>query len=305
MEKRDYYPILESILFTMGKSVEIKTLAEALKLTQEEIKQILQDMAKEYSEKQRGIQLVFLEDSVQLCTKPQYYEYLIRIASRPQKQVLSDSVLETLSIVAYKQPVTRGEIERIRGVKSDHAIAKLMDYDLIEEIGRLDAPGRPVLFATTEEFLRCFGVSSVAELPQAAPEQIMEEFRIEYLDRKEPYHFRKCKITDFESGDQFTTVAVVTYSDHGETKQFEGVGNGPIDAVKRGLEEELGISIKVLDYSEHALTSGSGAQAASYIHLMDQKTGKVTYGVGISSNITRASLRGIFSAVNRLFGDAE
>ena len=139
---------------------------------------------------------------------------------------------------------------------------------------------------------------------EVAPEQIMEEFRKEYLDRKEPYHFRKCKITDFESGDQFTTVAVVTYSDHGETKQFEGVGNGPIDAVKRGLEE-LGISIKVLDYSEHALTSGSGAQAASYIHLMDQKTGKVTYGVGISSNITRASLRGIFSAVNRLFGDAE
>ena len=140
---------------------------------------------------------------------------------------------------------------------------------------------------------------------EVAPDQIMEEFRIEYLDRKEPYHFRKCKITDFESGDQFTTVAVVTYSDHGETKQFEGVGNGPIDAVKRGLEEELGIEIKVLDYSEHALTSGSGAQAASYIHLMDQKTGKVTYGVGISSNITRASLRGIFSAVNRLFGDAE
>ena len=140
---------------------------------------------------------------------------------------------------------------------------------------------------------------------EVAPEQIMEEFRIEYLDRKEPYHFRKCKITDFESGDQFTTVAVVTYSNHGETKQFEGVGNGPIDAVKRGLEEELGISIKVLDYSEHALTSGSGAQAASYIHLMDQKTGKVTYGVGISSNITRASLRGIFSAVNRLFGDAQ
>ena len=140
---------------------------------------------------------------------------------------------------------------------------------------------------------------------EVAPEQIMEEFRIEYLDRKEPYHFRKCKITDFESGDQFTTVAVVTYSNHGETKQFEGVGNGPIDAVKRGLEEELGISIKVLDYSEHALTSGSGAQAASYIHLMDQKTGKVTYGVGISSNITRASLRGIFSAVNRLFGDVQ
>ena len=138
---------------------------------------------------------------------------------------------------------------------------------------------------------------------EVAPEQIMEEFRENYLDRKEPYHFRKCKITDFESGNEFTTVAVVTYTNHGEIKQFEGVGNGPIDAVQRGLEEELGIAIKVLDYSEHALASGSGAQAASYIHMMDQNSGRVTYGVGISSNITRASLRGIFSAVNRLFAE--
>ena len=127
---------------------------------------------------------------------------------------------------------------------------------------------------------------------EVAPEQIME-----------PYHFKKCKITDFESAGDFTTVAVVTYTDHGVEKQFEGVGNGPIDAVQRGLEEELGINIKVLDYSEHALTSGSGAQAASYIHMMDQDRKRVTYGVGISSNITRASLRGIFSAVNRLYGD--
>ena len=138
---------------------------------------------------------------------------------------------------------------------------------------------------------------------EVAPEQIMEEFQKNYLDRKEPYHFKKCKITDFESAGDFTTVAVVTYTDHGVEKQFEGVGNGPIDAVQRGLEEELGINIKVLDYSEHALTSGSGAQAASYIHLMDQDRKRVTYGVGISSNITRASLRGIFSAVNRLYGD--
>ncbi len=138
---------------------------------------------------------------------------------------------------------------------------------------------------------------------EVAPEQIMEEFRNEYLERKEPYHFRKCKITDFESQGDFTTVAVVTYTDHGVEKQFEGVGNGPIDAVQRGLEEELGINIKVLDYNEHALASGSGAQAASYIHVMDQDSNRVTYGVGISSNITRASLRGIFSAVNRLFGE--
>ena len=138
---------------------------------------------------------------------------------------------------------------------------------------------------------------------EVAPEQIMEEFQKNYLDRKEPYHFKKCKITDFESAGDFTTVAVVTYTDHGVEKQFEGVGNGPIDAVQRGLEEELGINIKVLDYSEHALTSGSGAQAASYIHMMDQDRKRVTYGIGISSNITRASLRVIFSAVNRLYGD--
>ncbi len=146
-------------------------------------------------------------------------------------------------------------------------------------------------------------IQAIAEKQgEVAPEQIMEEFRRNYLDQKEPYHFRKCKITDFEADGDFTTVAVVTYDDHGQTRQFEGVGNGPIDAVQRGLEEELGINIKVLDYEEHALTSGSGAQAASYIHMMDQNSGRVTYGVGISSNITRASLRGIFSAVNRLFG---
>ncbi len=137
---------------------------------------------------------------------------------------------------------------------------------------------------------------------EVAPEQIMEEFRKNYLDRKEPLHFRKCRITDTETGDgEFATLAHVTYADHGMEKTFDGVGNGPIDAIQRGMENALGIQIKVLDYSEHALTAGSGAQAASYIHLMDQATGRVTYGVGVSSNITRASIRGIFSAVNRLF----
>ena len=137
---------------------------------------------------------------------------------------------------------------------------------------------------------------------EVAPEQIMEEFKKDYLDRKEPMHFRKCRITDTETADgEFATLAKVTYSEHGIEKTFEGVGNGPIDAVQRGMEDALGIQIKVLDYSEHALASGSGAEAASYIHLVDQVTGKATYGVGISSNITRASIRGIFSAVNRLF----
>ncbi|RKJ06046.1 2-isopropylmalate synthase [bacterium D16-54] len=137
---------------------------------------------------------------------------------------------------------------------------------------------------------------------EVAPEQIMDEFRRCYLDKKEPLHFRKCHITDTEvEKDVYATLAKVTYTDHGIEKVFEGVGNGPIDAVQRGLEEILGIQIKVLDYNEHALRAGSNAQAASYIHLMDQESGRVTYGVGISSNITRASVRGIFSAVNRLF----
>ena len=137
---------------------------------------------------------------------------------------------------------------------------------------------------------------------EVAPEQILDQFRINYIDKKEPIHFQKCQITDTEMDDgNFATLAKVTYTNNGVEKEFEGVGNGPIDAVQRGIEEELGIQIKVLDYSEHALRSGSNAQAASYIHMLDVKTGKTTYGVGISSNITRASLRGIFSAINRLF----
>ena len=137
---------------------------------------------------------------------------------------------------------------------------------------------------------------------EVSPEQIMDEFRSCYLDRKEPIHFRKCQITDTEVEDGvYATLIKVAYTDHGMEKTFEGIGNGPIDAVQRGLEKELGINIKVLDYNEHALRSGSNAQAASYIHLMDQDTGRVTYGVGLSSNITKSSIRGIFSAVNRLF----
>ena len=137
---------------------------------------------------------------------------------------------------------------------------------------------------------------------EVAPEQIMDEFKKNYLDKKEPMHFRKCQITDTEvEPGEYATLVKVTYTNHGIEKTFEGIGNGPIDAVQRGLEKELGIQMKVLDYNEHALPAGSGAQAASYIHLMDQVSGRVTYGVGISSNITRASIRGIFSAVNRLF----
>jgi 2-isopropylmalate synthase len=135
---------------------------------------------------------------------------------------------------------------------------------------------------------------------EVAPEQILNEFNSNYTDRKEPIHFLKAQITEAEDDVEFSTFAKVRYMDHGVEKVFEGVGNGPIDAVQKGLEKELDIEIRVLDYNEHALASGSGAKAASYIHLLDVRTGKTTYGVGISSNITRASIRGIFSALNRL-----
>lgn len=137
---------------------------------------------------------------------------------------------------------------------------------------------------------------------EVSPEQIMDKFRENYLDKKEPLHFRKLKVDDLsgETTSEFDTQVEVVYTDHGEEKKFIAKGNGPIDAVQRGLQEELDIRIKVLDYEEHALQSGSNSQAAAYIHLLDSDEGAVTYGVGVSSNITRASVRAIFSAVNRL-----
>ncbi len=137
---------------------------------------------------------------------------------------------------------------------------------------------------------------------EVSPDQVMENFRREYLEKKEPLHFRKLRVDDLSDTveSEFDTRVVVSYTDHGNAHSFEAVGNGPIDAVRRGLVEELGIGVKVLDYEEHALQSGSNSQAAAYIHLLDVETGHVTYGVGVSSNITRASIRAIFSAMNRL-----
>ena len=163
---------VEAILFAVGDSVETERLAEALELENQEMEDILKRMALRYEEEERGIRLTELEGAWQLCTKREYYEELIRVVKQPKKQILTEVLLETLSIVAYKQPVTRLEVEKIRGVKSDHAVNKLVEYGLIEEVGRMDAPGRPILFGTTEEFLRRFGVSSVGELPQATPEQL-------------------------------------------------------------------------------------------------------------------------------------
>ena len=126
----------------------------------------------------RGIHIVELENAYQMCTKQEYYDYLVNIAMQPKKAVLTDVMMETLSIIAYKQPVTKQEIDKIRGVKSDHAVNKLVEYNLVQELGRLDAPGRPIVFGTTEEFLRNFGVDSTDNLPEISPVK-MEDFRAE------------------------------------------------------------------------------------------------------------------------------
>lgn len=178
MELKRLEAAIEAILFTMGNSVELSRIALAIGHDEETVRKIIHNMMDRYREEDRGIQIIELEDSFQMCTKKEMYEYLIRIAATPKKQVLTDVLLETLSIVAYKQPVTKLDIEKIRGVKSDHAVNKLVEYNLICEAGRLDAPGRPILFATTEEFLRCFGVSSLEELPLVKQDKL-EEFKQE------------------------------------------------------------------------------------------------------------------------------
>ncbi len=169
---------VETILFAMGDSVEIATIAEALEITQEEAREAVKALEERCAAPESGLLINWFEDAVQLSSKPEYYEYLIRIAKAPKKQVLTDTLMETLSIIAFKQPVTRAEVENIRGVNSDFAISKLVSYDLVQEMGRKDAPGRPLLFGTTEQFLRSFGISSLTELPDLGTDQV-EEFREE------------------------------------------------------------------------------------------------------------------------------
>lgn len=178
MKIEEYEAAVEAILFTMGESVELSRIAQVLEISPKDARMIIHNLEERYKHQNSGLQIIELDGAFQMCTKVNQYEYLIRIAKQPKKHVLTDVLLETLSIIAYKQPVTRVEIEKIRGVSCEHAVNRLMEYRLIREVGRLDAPGRPILFGTTEEFLRCFGVQSVNDLPILDPEQ-MEEFKSE------------------------------------------------------------------------------------------------------------------------------
>ena len=178
MEEKKYEAIVEAILFTMGESVELERIAKTLELDTERTKKIIEHLMQRYEDDGVGVKIMELHGSYQMCTKGEMYEYLVKIAKQPKKHVLTDVLLETLSIIAYKQPITKAEIEKIRGVSCDHAVNKLVEYNLVCELGRLDAPGRPLLFGTTEEFLRSFGVQSIDELPVLSPVQV-EEFKQE------------------------------------------------------------------------------------------------------------------------------
>lgn len=170
---------ISAILFAMGDSVEYEKLASAIGYTVEETVEIVHKMQSDYEkDKNFGLTIVELDGSVQMCSKTNMYEYLIKVAKVPKNMHLSDTALETLSIIAYKQPVTKAEIEKIRGVSCDHPINRLLEFDLITELGRLQAPGRPILFGTTEQFLRSFGVKSIDDLPDIAPDRL-EEFKRE------------------------------------------------------------------------------------------------------------------------------
>ena len=181
MRTKQLESIIEAILFTMGDSVEVSKIASAIEQDVPTTEKLIHNMMDKYQKEERGIRIIELDHEYQLCTKPEMYEYLIRIAKQPKKYVLTDVMLETLSIIAYRQPITKLEIEKIRGVKSDHAVNKLIEYNLVCELGRLDAPGRPLLFGTTEEFLRRFSVQSLDDLPGIEPEKL-ETFKEEAED---------------------------------------------------------------------------------------------------------------------------
>ena len=184
---------VEALLFSLGRSVSVEEIAICLNMGKEGAILAAERLRARYEERQEGLLIKKLEDRYQMVSHPKTYEGLIRVVKSPRKPVLSDVALETLSIIAYCQPITKVEIERIRGVKSDHAVNRLVEYGLIEEVGRLDAPGRPMLFATTEEFLNRFGVDSLKELPglpedmeKLLKEEVTEELKDSFgLDMEE------------------------------------------------------------------------------------------------------------------------
>lgn len=181
METNKAKGIIESILFAAGREVKINELMSALELSSDEIIGLVDSMKLEYEKENRGIQIINVDGSYQLCTKKENYEYIYPVFDKRSKPNLSQAAIETLSIIAYNPKITRAEIESIRGVNSDGTIYKLLDYNLIEDSGKLDAPGRPTTYSTTKEFLRMFGLESLEQLPDL-PRYKLDENRQIVID---------------------------------------------------------------------------------------------------------------------------
>lgn len=166
METENKKAIIEAILFACGREVKIQELMSALELGSNEILELIEEMKNEYEKAGRGIEIIKVNDAIQLTTKKEYYEYIYPIFDKRSKPNLSNAALETLSIIAYNPKITKAEIESIRGVGSDGTIYKLLEYNLIENVGKADAPGRPSMYSVTNEFLKMFGITSLDDLPE-------------------------------------------------------------------------------------------------------------------------------------------
>ena len=197
MELEKTKAIIEAILFSVGRAVKIKEIMLSLELSEDEIKNILENMKLEYERENRGIEIIKINDTYQLCTKKEYYEYILPIVDKRNKPNLSQAALETLAIIAYNPKITRAEIESIRGVSADACVYKLLEYGLIEEAGKIDLPGKPMSYKTTEDFLRKFGYSSLEELPELPKykmdenKQIVIDELIEQKEEQEPVQLEK------------------------------------------------------------------------------------------------------------------
>lgn len=158
--------VIESILFAAGRQVEIKEFALAVEKSPEEIMDIIETLKDEYDEKNAGIEIIRIKDSYQMCTRKEYYDFVAQVLDKKNKPNLSNASLEIISIIAYNPDITRAQIETIRGVNSDGTIYKLLEYELIKESGKLDAPGRPTTYAVADKFFKMFGISNLEDLPE-------------------------------------------------------------------------------------------------------------------------------------------
>ncbi|NTV89153.1 MAG: SMC-Scp complex subunit ScpB [Clostridiales bacterium] len=165
MEIREIEAVIEGLLFAAGDPVSLEKLSEILETDKKSLKLILGNMIMNYQTSKRGVMLREIDGCYQLCTRFEHFEYIRRLVEPRQKQALSQAAFETLAIIAYNQPVTRGRIEQIRGVNSDSAVTRLVERNLVKEAGRMDTPGKPILYEVTDEFLRSFGFKSLADLP--------------------------------------------------------------------------------------------------------------------------------------------